>query len=113
MSMRTFSVALALALVACGSKPAVENKVEQAKADDRIQCAIGDATEFSDDCAIERNATSLTLRHADGGFRRLTLEADGTIDTADGAETIAVNAMPDGRTEISVGEDRYRLPSTL
>jgi hypothetical protein len=114
MSMRTFNVALALALAACGSKPAVENKVEQAKADDRIECAIGAATVFADDCAMERQApTSLTLRHADGGFRRLTLEADGTIDTADGAEAITVNAMPDGRTEITVGEDRYRLPSTL
>lgn len=112
--MRIFSVAIALALAGCGSKPVVENKVEQAKADDRIDCAVGGETDFSRNCAIERgDGAVLTLRHSDGGFRRLTLESDGTIDTADGAEAITVQSMPDGRTEITVGEDRYRLPATL
>jgi hypothetical protein len=112
--MRIFSVALVLTLVACGSKPAVENKVEQAKADDRIECAIGGVTDFSNDCAIERgDGAALTLRHKDGGFRRLMLEADGTIDTADGAETMTVQPLGDRRTEITVGADRYRLPSGL
>ena len=91
-----------------------ENLVEQAKADDRIDCALSGEAEFTHSCAFERDSgTALTLRHSDGGFRRLTLEADGTIDTADGAESITVNSMADGRTEISVGEDRYRLPATL
>jgi hypothetical protein len=112
--MRIFSVAILMALAGCGSKPVIENKVEQAKADDRIDCAVGGETDFSESCAIERGTgTALTLRHSNGGFRRLLLEADGTIDTADGAETITVNAMSDGRTEIAVGEDRYRLPATL
>jgi hypothetical protein len=112
--MRIFSVAILLALAGCGSKPVVENKVEQAKADNRIDCAVGGEVEFSQSCAIERGSgTALTLRHSDGGFRRLILEGDGAIDTADGAESITVNSMADGRTEITVGEDRYRLPATL
>ena len=112
--MRIFSIAIALALTGCGSKPATENKVDQAKVDDRIDCAIGGEPDFAQNCMIERgDGTALTLRHKDGGFRRLVLDADGTIDTADGAEVITVNTMTDGRTEITVGEDRYRLPATL
>jgi hypothetical protein len=114
MFMRIFSVLLALALVGCRSEPSTANKVEQAKAADRIDCAIGAAADFSDGCAIERtDGTSLILRHKDGGFRRLTLETDGTIDTADGAETLTVRTLGDGRSEIAVGTDRYRLPSNL
>ena len=114
MSMRIFSAALILTLAACGTTPVAENKVETAKPDDRIDCAIGGAADFTKDCAIERgDANALTLRHKDGGFRRLTLEADGTIDTADGAEAMTVQPLSDGRTEIVVGEDRYRLPSNL
>jgi hypothetical protein len=114
MFMRIFSVAVMLTLAGCGSQPAFENKVEQAKPDDRIECAIGGAQDFTRSCALERgNRTALTLRHEDGGFRRLTLESDGTIDTADGADAITVQTLSDGRTEVTVGGDRYRLPSTL
>jgi hypothetical protein len=114
MSMRTFSVALTLILVGCGTEPAVENKVTQAKADDQIECALGGTGDFTRNCAIERGeGTNLTLRHEDGGFRRLTLEADGTIDTADGADVLTLQPLSDGRTEIRIGDDSYRLPATL
>ena len=112
--MRIFSALALLFLASCSAEPAAENKVKQAKAEDRIECAIDSASDFTRDCAIERgDGTMLTLRHGNGGFRRLTLEADGTIDTSDGADTITLQTLGDGRTEIMVGSDRYRLPATL
>ena len=112
--MRIFSALALLMLASCGAASVAENYVEQAKAEDRIECAIDSASDFTRDCAIERgDGTMLTLRHGNGGFRRLTLEADGTIDTSDGADTITLQTLADGRTEIMVGSDRYRLPATL
>ncbi len=112
--MRIFSGFLLLIFTGCSAEPVVENQVSQAKPNDQIDCALSGSQAFTRDCALERgDGTMLTLRHRDGGFRRLTLEADGTIDTADGADDITVQTLADGRTEITVGEDRYRLPATL
>ena len=114
MSMRIFSAALLLMLASCGSEPAVENKVASVPEADRIECALNGATEFTRECAIERGGgTVLTLRHGDGGFRKLTLDNDGMIDTADGADAIALQPMADGRTEMRIDADRYRLPAGL
>jgi hypothetical protein len=114
MFMRISSAAIILMLSSCGAAPVVENKVSQAKPDDRIECALGGTQDFTRACAIERGEeTMLTLRHSDGGFRRLTLEPDGTIDSADGADALTVRKLGDGRTEVTVGEERYRLPATL
>ncbi len=112
--MRIFSTALLLTVTACSAEPVIENKVASAKPDDRVECAIGKGSDFANDCAIERGeGISLVVRHNDGGFRRLTLTADGSIDTADGADAISVQPLSDGRTEVKIGEDRYRLPATL
>jgi hypothetical protein len=112
--MRTFSVALALLLVGCGTEPVGENKVTQAKAEDRIECALGGNGDFARNCAIERGEGNvIVLRHENGGFRKLTLDPDGTIDTADGADTLTLQTLSDGRTEIRIGYDSYRLPATL
>lgn len=114
MFMRIFSAAVMLIVAGCRAEPVVENKVSQAKADDKIECAVGGAQQLAPSCAIERGGgTILTLRHSDGGFRRLTLETDGTIDTADGADVLTLKTLDDGRAEIVVGEDRYRLPAGL
>ncbi len=109
MSLRIFSVGLLLAAAACG--PNAENKVAAAAPDDRIECATGGAVDFSKACAIERDAgTRIVLRNADGGFRRIDLAADGTITAADGSDTAQGKPLPDGRFELSLGRDRYRLP---
>jgi hypothetical protein len=114
MFMRTFSGLFAVLLIGCSSDPVPKNKVSQADAADKIECALQGVPDFQSDCAIERSeGTVLILRHSDGGFRRLTLESDGTIDTADGAEAVTVQTLKDGRAEIMIGDDRYRLPATL
>ncbi len=113
MSMRIFNASVLVMLSGCEATPVAESKVAIAQPENRIECAVNGAKRFLEDCAIERGgSTALTLRHGEGGFRRFTL-ADGTINTADGAETVAVTSLADGRTEIAVGGDRYRLPATL
>lgn len=109
MSLRIFSPGLVLALAAC--TPAPEDKVATAAPDDRIECALGGATEFTRGCAVERGeGTMLIIRHADGGFRRIDLAADGTITAADGSDEPGGKMLPDGRFDLALGSDRYRLP---
>jgi hypothetical protein len=109
MFLRIFSLCFALAMAACS--PAPEDKVATAAPDDRLECALARATEFARDCAVERGeGTMLVLRHADGGFRRIELAADGTISAADGSDEPDGKMLPDGRFELTLGNDRYRLP---
>lgn len=109
MSLRTSSLCLALILSACGSKG--EDKVGAATPDDRIDCAVGGAPDFVKACAVEPGeGTILVLRHAGGGFRRIDLAADGTISAADGSDAAGGKPLPDGRFELTLGSDRYRLP---
>jgi hypothetical protein len=110
MSLRIFNVGLLLVVTACG--PAAENKVATAAPDARIECATGGAADFTESCAIERgDGPRIVLRNADGGFRRIDLATDGTITAADGSDEAGGKPLPDGRFELSLGRDRYRLPS--
>jgi hypothetical protein len=108
--MRISSIIVLLTLAAC--KPPAEDKVASAKADDRIDCALSGAKEFARDCAVERSGDgkALILRHRDGGFRRIALDADGALSAADGADDVTGKKLPDGRFEVIAGPDRYRLP---
>jgi hypothetical protein len=109
MFLRTFSVCTALTLAACSAAP--EDKVATAAPDDRIECATGGAADFTRACAVERGeGSALVLRHADGGFRRIELAADGTITASDGSDQPSGKPLPDGRFELTLGKDRYRLP---
>lgn len=108
-SLRIFSLGLCAALTACGAAP--DDKVATAAPDDRIECATGGAADFSKSCAIEKSdGTRIVLRHGDGGFRRVDIAADGTITAADGSDEPGGKMLPDGRFELTLGSDRYRLP---
>jgi hypothetical protein len=114
MSLRIFSAGLILLAAGCTREPATENVFETVAAADRIECAVGEGAAMTNSCALERGEGNvLVLRHADGGFRKLTLDPDGTIDTADGADGLELKSMPDGRTEVVIGLDKYRLPAGL
>jgi hypothetical protein len=128
MSMRIISIlALASALVACGGKEAGEpSSLEKVEAEARakaaengaIDCAIGGATSFKRNCLVEREITEgelvLTIRHEDGGFRRLRVLKDGRgVVAADGAEPAVVQTLGASAIEVTVGGDRYRLPATV
>ncbi|MEM8695111.1 MAG: hypothetical protein AAGE05_03710 [Pseudomonadota bacterium] len=127
---RSTAVAMLLALAACGSAtderavesdPIVEAEVA-ARAElaesGTIYCAVGGAAELRSECRIERNRSDdglvLTLRHPDGGFRRLLVTGDGRgLVAADGAEPAVVNPVSEREIEVAIASDRYRLPATV
>ena len=82
--------------------------------DTRIECMTGSATSFERTCSVERaeapRGPVLTLRKADGGFRRLLQAGDG-FAAADGVEAATVTRLDDGRIEVEIGGDRFRLPA--
>jgi hypothetical protein len=80
---------------------------------DRIECAVGGAA-FERACTAERDGAILTISHPDGGFRRFEMTGDGRgVIAADGAERAEVAIIGEGRIEVSLGGDRYRLPATV
>lgn len=122
---RGLAVPGACLLAACNSGPdnAVLADVEaaqvrQAAAAGRIPCALGGARVFRIDCSMDRIASAdgeaLVLGRADAGYRRFRIVDDGRgVITADGAEQADVAIVEDGMIEVTVGEDRYRLPATM
>lgn len=131
MSMRIFSAALPLVLLAaCGSapeappapkSPPVPATVEAASAlarENRISCLVGGATDFGADCTIDRGLAKeglmITVRHPDGGFRRLLVTKDGRgMIAADGAEPAKLTTIGKDLIEVAVAGDRYRFPATV
>lgn len=125
MSLRTSSAGIFLLVVACGGPPdgvtpGNGNGVDRGNGTpaeapaEHVACAIGGA-EYADVCTIDRVAaadgTLLTIRHPDGGFRRLRLSADGrSVTAADGALPAQIIARSDTEIEVAVGDARYRLP---
>jgi len=82
-----------------------------------VPCAKG-AAALAPDCTIEQSrgpdGVILTLRHADGGFRRLRVSPEGRgVVAADGAERARVTASTPGSIDVALGTDRYRLPATV
>ena len=139
MSMRIFSgsigaicapVFAGVLLSACGANgqddaidadPLIEAEA-QARADlaesGMIYCALGGAPNFRPDCQIEQTQGNegvvLTMRHPDGGFRRLLITDDGRgLIAADGAEPAIVDPVSEREIEVSIAMDRYRLPATV
>lgn len=109
--------AVTLALLAgCSGETQADRLVE---ADDsRVACALGSDTDFAEKCDVERvqsgDKRELVLRHPDGGFRRFEIVTDGRgLIAADGAEEAVVTPLADGRIQLSVGDDRYRIPATI
>jgi hypothetical protein len=100
-----------LLLVSCG--PASQQNAVSA-ADDRIDCQVEGSTAFEHNCIVEAEGPLLTVRKPDGGFRRLRVATDGTgVAAADGAEQAVVTLLDDGRIEVAIGGDRFRLPARV
>jgi hypothetical protein len=110
-----------LLLAGCGGPTAQETEGDGAavaSGDDRIACAVGGAETFAPVCTFDRTSspdgTTLTLRHPDGGFRRLLVTSDGRgVVAADGADPALVTVIGPQEIEVSLAGDRYRLPATL
>jgi hypothetical protein len=119
--MRRFFLLLPL-LASCSSQPTVESNGAAAPApgevDNRIECRTAGDAAFARNCTVERADSSdgriLTIRKADGGFRRLRVTTDGRgVAAADGAEQAHVSILPDQRIEVEIGGDRFRLPARV
>lgn len=82
-----------------------------------VDCRPVGASAFAHECTVERtqgpDGTILTLRHPDGGFRRLLVTGNGQgVTAADGAEPAEVRMSGSKAIEVSLAGDRYRLPAT-
>jgi hypothetical protein len=115
MFMRIFSFTLLLLGAACSDQPM---DAKTAAAEGRILCATRGQSGVAPDCTLERSAgpegAILTIRHPDGGFRRLAIAKDGRgVVAADGAEPAVVTPLSDGLIEVALGDARYRLPATV
>jgi hypothetical protein len=115
--LRRLALGILLLGSACGGP---EPAAEQASSDDasRVECAVRGGGSFERKCTIERLAGPdgliLTVRAPDGGFRRLLVTRDGRgVVAADGAEPAIVTVIGEGRIEVAIGGDRYRLPATI
>ncbi|WP_294189490.1 hypothetical protein [uncultured Sphingomonas sp.] len=97
----------------------VEAAQDQEAADDGlINCAVGAAATLSRVCSVERQDSDrgllLTVRHPDGGFRRLLVTKDGHgVVAADGAQPAQVTLVGTNEIEVALGDDIYRLPVTV
>ena len=116
-SLPYFMIATVAAMTGCDSGGGSGGEVSAGE-DGKINCRIGAATSFARVCTIERvqgqAGTILIIRKPDGGFRRLLVTTDGRgVVAADGAEPARVTVTGDGRIDVSVGGDHFRLPATV
>ncbi len=117
------ATAAMLAVAACSSDPdnselaAVEaTQTRDAAAAGRVYCALGGSDAFALNCTMEQiasaNGTILVLGRQDVGYRRFRVTTDGTgVEAADGAEAALVTLIDNGMIEVTVADDRYRLPA--
>jgi hypothetical protein len=111
-----------LFLASCGSQSAVESNGAAAptlgQVDNRIDCRPAGQAAFTRTCTVERadgpEGRIITIRKADGGFRRLRMTSDGTgVVAADGAEPAHVSLAPDQRILVEIGGDSFLLPARI
>lgn len=119
MSTRISSLAALILLAGCdrAELPATDSVQVAQREENHIACARGDAP-LRRDCTIEQARSDdgliLTVRHPDGGFRRLHVTRDGRgVVPADGAQPAAVTIAGAGEIDVAIAGERYRLPATV
>jgi hypothetical protein len=108
-----------LALAACQKQGEGDEGLTDAAAHaTHVECALAGEATFTNTCSVERSVSgaglTLVIHHPDGGFRRLIVATDGRgVVTADGSDTATVSVLDPAKIEVTVGQDRYRLPATV
>ena len=112
MSMRIFSLGVALLLAACNGSPEGDESQQVQRV--VIDCALAGAADFINQCWIEgdheHEGPPYTIHHPDGSFRRFVWERENgvmVLQTADGADPAEVthrNAWQEIRREAEAGE---------
>jgi len=105
-------LALVVLLAACeGTSP--DAPVGPAPA--KIACALGREARLAPVCGVTRarqgDSIILTLTAPDGGFRRVSIAANGGVEAADGAQKAQLGRGPAGEIEVAIAADRYLLPA--
>ena len=73
-----------------------------------ISCAVNNASVFSDDCRLERDAGGLIVIHKpDGSFVRLRMKP---VETADGFLPARTHSADNGGMAVDVGDDHFVIP---
>ncbi len=116
MFLRISSASLiALVLTGCSSSDdADDSGAANSAAAPKVPCALAGSRNFTAQCGLERAQVNgkaiITLRHPDGGFRRL-IELDGSkrYAAADGSDEVAIESNG-AEIEVTLGEDHYLLP---
>ena len=123
--MRMLLLAPLVLLAACGGPadpPAAPTNGAAApqpgEPDNRISCKPAGVAAFARACTVEstqrRDGRILTIRKADGGFRRLLVDLQGRIVAADGAEPVTLTRTDEtgvAPIEAEIGGDRFMLES--
>jgi hypothetical protein len=114
---RAAAILVGLLLAGCDGGGVSDNDASRqvgAGGDNAVDCAIGAGATWTRGCRIEQTGEMLTIRHADGGFRRFRIVTDGRgVVAADGAEGAVVTIDGDRRIAVRAGQDQYRLPATI
>ncbi|MCP1471012.1 hypothetical protein J3E64_002709 [Sphingobium sp. OAS761] len=116
--MRRTAIAVAImvfALGACDARQPPAGGAGGTAQDERLaDCAIGADAPWAHDCALERDGRMLIIRHPDGGFRRFRVLDNGRgLEAIDGAEVAQLQIVDQGKIEVRIGGDRYRLPAVI
>ena len=121
--MRTVLLAPLLLAVACSQDSANTQALAVAKANQvadggLVNCAVDGAATFARSCTLDRRQTLdglvLTVRHPNGGFRRLRVTKDGRgVAAADGGEPANVAITGPSEIEVGIGDDHNRRPATV
>ncbi len=92
-----------MALASCSPDAADAPEGEQ------VACALDDAENFAEVCVLQRDGPRFIVYRPDGGFRRFEPVAGQGVRSIDGADAAIITDLADGRTEIAVDGDRYRV----
>lgn len=125
--MTRFLLTLAplILLVACNGEAdnaslaeAEQEQSDMQATDGKIDCALAGAGIFSRNCDTDRisgpDRELLIIHHPDGGFRRFKIVTDGRgLIAADGFDDTQIRLLDDDRIEVTVDDDRYRLPARI
>lgn len=72
-------------------------------------CGEAGVATFERSCRLEQEGSTLLIHYPDGGFRRLRI-VPASVAATDGADPALVQALPDGRLEVTIARNRFRLP---
>jgi hypothetical protein len=119
MALRPAILGGALLLGACSSGGGADQNAQAPDAAasnaQSVPCALAGSRSFTANCAAEKVTsgarTIVTVRHPNGGFRRLVeLEGGRRFAAADGSDEVHIERNG-AEIEVTLGDDHYLFPA--